>query len=230
MFWRRFWSDGHDGGGQTDARAAMVRSQLAERGIHDVRVLGVMRELPRHLFIAESGRGAAYGDHALPIECGQTISQPYMVALMTQELRLAGTERVLEIGTGSGYQAAVLGRLAGRVWSVERIPELAETARRRLAGLGLDNVEVVVGDGTLGLPAHAPYDRILVTAGGPVVPEPLLAQLAPGGRLLAPVGPERRQMLTAVDRREDGRLVRSELCPCVFVDLVGRHGRRQAEG
>ncbi len=201
----------------------MVAEQIAARGINDPRVLAAMRQVPRHLFVPNAYREEAYGDHPLPIGEGQTISQPFIVAYMTALLGLQGDEKVLEIGTGSGYQAAVLAHLAREVHTVERLPQLAAQARARLEALGLDNVHVHVGDGTLGLPEHAPYDAILVTAAAPEVPAPLLAQLAEGGRLVAPVGDRGYQHLERWTRRH-GRLHREILEAVAFVPLVGEHG------
>ena len=210
--------------GQSAARRdAMVHTQIERRGVTDARVLAAMREIPRELFVPARLAEAAYEDRALPIGSDQTISQPYMVAVMTQALRLEPQSRVLEVGTGSGYQAAVLSRLAGEVTTIERRPELAEHARVRLAALGCSNVHVVVGDGTAGYPEAAPFDAILVTAGSPRIPEPLTAQLADGGRLVIPVGTAREQDLVTVVRSGD-RLTQTSGEPCVFVPLVGRFG------
>jgi protein-L-isoaspartate(D-aspartate) O-methyltransferase len=167
-------------------RHSMVRQQLRGRGIADERVLAVMSEAPRHLFVPERQRKRAYDDEPLPIGMGQTISQPYMVARMTELLALTGSETVLEVGTGSGYQAAVLARLAGRVWTIERHPALATDAERLLGSLGMENVRVVIGDGTLGLPEAAPFDAIVVTAAAPGIPPALREQLRPGGRMVIP--------------------------------------------
>jgi protein-L-isoaspartate(D-aspartate) O-methyltransferase len=182
-----------------------------------------MREVPRHKFVPDHLAGTAYRDAALPIDRGQTISQPYIVALMTAELGLTGDEKVLEIGAGSGYQAAILGRLAREVISVERIPSLAQEAQDLLDSLGYDNVRIVVGDGTEGWPDEAPYDAIIVTAAAPEVPEPLKGQLADGGRLLVPVGPRWTQQLTRVRRVEDEFHTES-LLGVAFVPLIGEHG------
>jgi protein-L-isoaspartate(D-aspartate) O-methyltransferase len=201
----------------------MVRAQIALRGVRDLRVLAAMRAVPRHRFVPGHMLGAAYRDSPLPIGQGQTISQPYIVALMTAELGLTGTERVLEIGTGSGYQAAILGELAAEVITVERLPALAEEARALLAELGYDNVHVKVGDGTLGWPDEAPYDAIIVTAAAPEVPAPLQAQLVDGGRLLAPVGPRWTQQLVRV-RRVGDRFDDESLLGVAFVPLIGEHG------
>ena len=204
-------------------RDAMVRSQIERRGVDDARVLAALRGVRRELFVPPHLADAAYEDRALPIGSDQTISQPYMVALMTQALALSPDTRVLEVGTGSGYQAAVLSQLAREVITIERRPELADQARTRLAALGRVNVQVVVGDGTAGYPRAAPYDAILVTAGAPRVPEPLTAQLADGGRLVIPVGGPREQDLITIERRAD-RLVQMSGGPCVFVPLVGQFG------
>lgn len=194
--------------------------QLRQHGIRDERVLAVMDEVPRDRFVPEALQEVAFDDHALPIGAGQTISQPYMVALMTQELALTGTETVLEIGTGSGYQAAILARLCRRVVTIERIPELSDAAQRVLAQLGVTNVEFRIGDGTLGCPEYAPYDGIIVTAGAPKIPPLLFEQLADGGRLVIPIGTDRPQILQCVIRHGDrARIV--DGCPCSFVPLIG---------
>ena len=205
------------------ARNRMVETQLIPRGIRDPRVLSAMRAVPRHLFVDEAYRDQAYGDFPLPIGEGQTISQPYIVALMTEALRLSGSEKVLEVGTGSGYQAAVLARLAARVFSVERLATLSARARRVLEEIGCANVTLRVGDGTLGWPEEAPFDAVVVTAGAPKVPEPLVEQLAPGGRLVVPVGDRFSQDLVVVERTAEG-LRETSLGGCRFVDLVGRWG------
>src|SRR5437899_795159 len=186
------------------------------------RVLSAMGKVPRHLFVEEALRGRAYGDHPLPIGEEQTISQPYIVALMTQLLELSGREKVLEIGTGSGYQTAVLAELARRVCSVERLPRLAERARALLEQLGHTNVWVRVGSGTLGWPDEAPFDRILVTAGGPAVPPPLFQQLAEGGRMVVPIGDAVNQVLTLVEK-VGGEMKTRECGECKFVKLVGKY-------
>ncbi|MFN2229493.1 MAG: protein-L-isoaspartate(D-aspartate) O-methyltransferase [Anaerolineae bacterium] len=204
-------------------RKEMVRRQIKGRRIQDELVLEAMRTVPRHRFVPAYVRGSAYRDAPLPIGEGQTISQPYVVAFMTEALQLSGGEKVLEIGTGSGYQAAVLALIAGEVISVERLPRLAEEARRTLAELGYDNVRVVVGDGTQGWPEEAPYDAIMVTAASPEVPAPLLQQLADGGRLVAPVGPRHTQQLVRV-RREGEEFRREDLLGVAFVPLIGEHG------
>jgi protein-L-isoaspartate(D-aspartate) O-methyltransferase len=204
-------------------RSAMVAQQLAGRGIRDPRVLDAMGRVPREAFVPAWERARAYADQALSIGEGQTISQPFMVAIMSEALDLVGTERVLEIGTGSGYQAAILGQLAREVISVERLEALAEAARQRLEALGHHNVRVCVGDGSVGYPQGAPYDAILVAAGAPRVPEALKAQLAPDGRLVVPVGPLGHQALTLV-RREGETFSETARENCVFVPLVGREG------
>ena len=203
-------------------RAQMVAEQLVRRGITDERVLAAMRKIPRHRFVEEALRGRAYGDHPLPIGEEQTISQPYIVALMTQLLELQGREKVLEIGTGSGYQTAVLAELARRVCSVERLPRLAERARGLLEQLGYANVWGRVGSGTLGWPDEAPFDRILVTAGGPGVPPPLFQQLAESGRMVLPIGDVENQRLTVVEK-VGGEMKTREAGECKFVKLVGKY-------
>ena len=203
-------------------RERMVEEQLVRRGITDARVLAAMRRIPRHRFVDEGLAHSAYGDHPLPIGEAQTISQPYIVGLMSSLLRLAGQEKVLEVGTGSGYQTAVLGALARRVCSIERLPRLADRARGTLEALGVDNVWVRVGNGALGWPDQAPFDRILVTAGGPVIPPPLVSQLADGGRMVLPVGGPEDQVLTVVERV--GSEIRTEAAgECKFVKLVGKY-------
>jgi protein-L-isoaspartate(D-aspartate) O-methyltransferase len=206
------------------ARASMVERQLRGRGIDDERVLTAMATVPRHRFVDRDLVGRAYADEALPSAFGQTISQPLMVALMTSLLAAEPSMRVLEIGTGTGYQAAILATLGCQVTSIERVAGLAELARARLAGLGLgDAVEIRVADGSLGDSAGAPWERILVTAGAPRIPDPLVAQLAEGGRLVVPVGTRRKQSLLLVERR-GGRVVTTDHGPCVFVPLVGEGG------
>jgi protein-L-isoaspartate(D-aspartate) O-methyltransferase len=205
-------------------RDRMVERQIAARGIRDPAVLAAVRSVPRERFLPPDLEEFAYQDSPLPIEQGQTISQPFIVALMTEALRLGPHDRVLEIGTGSGYAAAVLARIACEVYTIERHKELAETATWRLAQLGFDNVFVHHGDGTLGWPEHAPYDAIVVAAGGPRIPEPLLEQLAPGGRLVIPVGEEKAQELVRVTRRADGSFEHEELGGVRFVPLIGTEG------
>lgn len=203
----------------------MVSEHLIARGIKDAAVLRAMREVPREAFLPRDMERFAYDDSPLPIAAGQTISQPYIVAYMIEALELRGTERVLEIGTGSGYAAAVLSRCAAEVFTVERIDILAEDARRKLEALGYRNVRVELSDGTLGWPDHAPYDGIVVTAGAPEVPEELQAQLATGGRLVIPVGPTPYlQNLVRVRKNAQGELTREELCAVRFVPLIGKQG------
>jgi protein-L-isoaspartate(D-aspartate) O-methyltransferase len=205
------------------ARQAMVRDQLSARGIADPAVLRAMGELPRERFLPESMQYAAYDDRALPVGEDQTISQPYIVAYMTEKLAVRPGNRVLEIGTGTGYQTAVLCRMQAVVYTVERIARLQNEARERLTAMGLSPVEFRCGDGTLGWPEHAPYDRILVTAGAPDIPRTLIEQLAGDGRLVAPVGRRDCQTLVRVDRQA-GRTVETSLIPVRFVKLIGRHG------
>jgi len=206
-------------------RAEMVRVQLSQRGITDRRVLEAMGKVPRELFVPPARRREAYRDGALSIGHGQTISQPYMVALMTEWLHLSGTERVLEIGTGSGYQAAILAELAARVYTVERIDELSREAQELLCDrLGYSNIVFRVGDGTVGWPEQAPFDRVIVTAGAPRRPDVLLEQLGPGGEAVVPVGPQNWQTLMHYRRRPDGEVVERSICECVFVRLIGEYG------
>ena len=196
---------------------------LASRGISDARVLEAMRRIPRHEFVPEPFTSRSYGDHALSIGEDQTISQPYMVALMTQLLELTPESRVLEIGAGSGYQTAVLAAIAKYVYAIERIALLAREAMTRMRSLRITNATIKCFDGTIGWSEHAPYDAILVAAGGPSVPEPLVAQLDMGGRLVVPVGTERSQRLVRVTRTPRG-LVEEDFGGCVFVKLIGRYG------
>jgi protein-L-isoaspartate(D-aspartate) O-methyltransferase len=206
------------------SRRRMVE-RLARSGIRDARVLAALAAVPRHALVPEALGHRAYEEAPLPIGAGQTISAPGTVAAMSAALGLTGHERVLEVGTGSAYQAAVLARLAARVISVERVPALASRARRALDRLGITNVVVHLGDGTRGWPPEAPYDAIVVTAGGPELPAPLLAQLAPGGRLIGPFGPRGAQRLVRVRRDREGVLRAPEVLGAAkFVDLVGDHG------
>lgn len=206
-----------------------LRETLEQRGIIDPRVLDAIQETRRDLFVPEALQYAAYDDDALPIGEGQTISQPYIVALMTEELRLSGVETVLEIGTGSGYQTAILSRLAARVVTIERLERLSQSARRILDELGATNVEYLVGDGTLGNSDRGPYDRVIVTASAPAVPEPLYEQLKTGGRIVAPIGDEQSQELVAVEKTLAGPRV-TPLCACRFVKLIGKAGWATPDG
>ena len=207
------------------ARAAMVERQLRARGIGDERLLAAFADVPRERFVAPELAPHAYSDGPLPIGHGQTISQPYIVALMIEAAAIAPSDKVLEVGAGSGYAAAILGRLARSVIAVERLTALADEARRRLAALGFDTIRVVEGDGTLGYPEEAPFDAILAAASGRDVPESLVAQLAPGGRLVMPLGaPGAIQHLIVVTRDEDGSLRRQDLGAVRFVPLIGAEG------
>jgi len=212
-----------------EQRERMVDLQLAGRGIRDRRVLEVMRTVPRHLFVPPEQRHLAYVDAPLPIGERQTISQPYIVALMTELLELQGSEVVLEIGTGSGYQAAILSRLAKKVYTLERIGALAERARKTLEQLGYDNVEVIQTDGSAGYPEHAPYQAIIVTAAAPRVPSPLEEQLDIGGRLVIPVGGRMGQILERWRRTEEG-MTREKMAPVAFVPLIGNHAWSEESG
>ena len=208
-------------------RERMIRELIAARGIKDERVLAAVRKVPRHLFVKDHLRAQAYGDHALPIGSSQTISQPYIVARMTELLEVGPEHSVLEIGTGSGYQTAILALLARRVYSLERVAELAREAIPRMRQLGLENVKIQVFDGTVGWSEWAPYDRILVTAGAPKVPDPLLEQLAPGGVLVIPEGQLNAQRLVVYRKSARGGIRRSEGEEVAFVPLLGRHGWKE---
>ncbi|GAQ95758.1 protein-L-isoaspartate(D-aspartate) O-methyltransferase [Thermodesulfovibrio aggregans] len=207
-------------------REWMVETQIIERGIRDKRVIEVMKKVPRHLFVPEDIIDSAYDDRALPIGYGQTISQPYIVALMTELLELKGDEKVLEIGTGSGYQAAILSELAKEVHTIERIEPLATAAKKRFENLGIQNVKVYIKDGTEGIPEEAPFDRIIITAATPDIPEPLIKQLKEEGIIVAPVGERYSQyMLKAIKR--DNELERHYLIPVAFVPLIGKYGWKE---
>ena len=207
-------------------RSRMVDEQIAGRGVKDERVLAVMRKIPRHEFLPEGIRGMAYNDSALPLGEGQTMSQPYMVAIMTEFLGLKGTERVLEIGTGSGYQAAVLAELCQKVYTVERIKTIADKARATLDRLGYKSVAIKIYDGTYGWKEMAPYDAIIVTAGSPDIPGPLVEQLKEGGRMVIPVGDRYGQQLIKVVKTSEG-IITERSIPCVFVPLIGNHGWKE---
>ena len=206
-----------------DLRVRMVEEQLRSRGIRDPRVLAAMGEAPREEFIPSGDRRDAYGDHPLPIGAGQTVSQPYIVAAMVEALELQPADHVLEVGTGTGYEAAILGELAAEVWTIERHEELANKAREILARLGYGNVHVVHGDGSLGLPEHAPFQGILVAAAAPRIPESLVAQLANRGRLVVPVG-DRYEQQVHVLRKEGREVVVTKHDLFRFVPLVGAQG------
>lgn len=208
----------------TMQRLRMVEQLRTHHKITDERVIAAMSVIPRHLFVPEALKSQAYKDNALPISSGQTISQPFIVARMSELLELAGDEKVLEIGAGSGYQTAVLASLARSVFAIERLPVLADEAVRRLQLLGIRNVTLKAGDGTNGWDAYMPYDAILVAAGGPEIPEPLVGQLKVGGKLVIPIGEDRKsQMLIRVTRKEIGTTVEN-FGPCAFVPLIGEHG------
>lgn len=207
-------------------RDLMVETQLIPRGLRDQRVLNAMRKVPRHFFVGGDMLFEAYGDTALPIGERQTISQPYMVAVMTELLELRGKEKVLEIGTGSGYQTAILAELAAEVYTIERIQSLSDSARETLSELGYRNINIRADDGTLGWPEAAPFDRILITAGAPEIPEPHIEQLAEGGIIVAPVGDRFSQQLVRAVKRE-GSLSKEYHTPCVFVPLVGDYGWKE---
>ena len=204
-------------------RVRMVQEQLLTRDIVDERTLEAMSEVPRHLFVDDAMRGRAYGDHPLPIGAGQTISQPYIVAFMTQALQLKGEEKVLEIGTGSGYQAAILSRMCEKVYTVERINSLLAAARRIFDKLRYYNIRSKLDDGTLGWPEYGPYNAIIVTAGGPTIPQPLIDQLADPGRLIIPVGDQHEQVLQLLEKIA-GQVIITNLVGVRFVDLVGEYG------
>ncbi|HET7282601.1 MAG TPA: protein-L-isoaspartate(D-aspartate) O-methyltransferase [Sphingomicrobium sp.] len=206
-------------------REAMVERQLRRRGITEPIILDAFRQVPRELFVSDQYAHLAYGDHPLPIEAEQTISQPYIVALMMQAAAIKAGDKVLEVGSGSGYAAAVIGRIAARVIGIERQHELVEVARERLERLGYDNIDILEGDGTKGCPDEAPFDAILAAASGSHVPEPLLGQLAPGGRIVMPIGdPGAVQELVKVTKQDDGILRQENLGAVRFVPLIGEEG------
>lgn len=201
-------------------RERMVKTQIEARGVRDEKVLEAMRKVPRHKFVPENLHNSAYDDTPLPIGAGQTISQPYIVALMTECLKLDGEEKVLEIGTGSGYQAAVLAELAGQVYSIEIVQSLCDEATRRLQDLGYKNVHVMCGDGYQGWPEHAPFDGVIVTAAPSHIPQPLIDQLKPGGRMIIPVG-DWFQELVLITKSKDGRIKKESVIPVRFVPMTG---------
>jgi protein-L-isoaspartate(D-aspartate) O-methyltransferase len=208
-------------------RLVMVEEQLRRRGISDPRVLEAMAKVPRHLFVPQDYQSSAYEDRPLPIGEGQTISQPYMVAIMTQSLELNGREKVLEIGTGSGYQAAILAELAGTVYTVERISSLTQSAQKVLGGLGYENIFFRTGDGSKGWPEEAPFGGIIVTAGAPDIPQTFKTQLAEGGILVIPTGPRYTQTLLKLTR-EGNKFIEEDVTGCVFVPLVGDYGWKES--
>ena len=210
-------------------REQMVRQQIEARGIHDSAILAAFRAVPREAFVADDYAQLAYDDHSLPIEAGQTISQPYIVALMIEAAAIGRDDTVLEVGAGSGYAAAVIGRIARRVVAIERQHELIQAARERITSLGFSNVEIVEGDGTRGCPEHAPFDAILAAASGSHVPQALITQLAPGGRIVMPVGdPGGVQQLVRVTKQDDGLLQQEDLGGVRFVPLIGEEGWKDA--
>ena len=206
-------------------RLKMVEEQLIRRGIKNSRVLEAFRQVERERFVPDAEKAHAYDDHPLPIGMAQTISQPYIVALMTEALQLIGKEKVLEIGTGSGYQSAILAKLAPDVYSIERIPDLAEKTQGLLAAMGCTNVHIRIGDGTLGWPEEAPFDRIIITAATPEIPAPMVSQLNEGGRIVYPQGQLFHQELT-VGVKHAGLIKNETLCSCMFVPLIGKHGMK----
>jgi protein-L-isoaspartate(D-aspartate) O-methyltransferase len=207
-----------------NSRKRMVESQIVGGEIRDRRVIDAMLKVPRHIFVEEAMAAQAYSDTSLPIGEKQTISQPYMVALMTEMLQLKGSDRVLEIGTGSGYQTAILAQLADRIYTIERIRPLALKARKALDSLGLLNINLKIEDGTCGWESEAPFDAILVTAGAPDIPAHLVEQLSTGGRLVIPVGDQWQQVLVRVTKGADGAVTREESANCRFVKLIGKFG------
>jgi protein-L-isoaspartate(D-aspartate) O-methyltransferase len=219
------WLRTEDPATAAEERLRMVYQQLRARGLRNERVLAVMAKVPREEFARAASLADAYGDHPLPIDAGQTVSQPYIVASMVEALDIEPTDRVLEVGTGTGYEAAVLAELAAEVWTMERIPELARQAREILTRLGYQNVQVVEGDGSRGLPEHAPFNKILVAAAAPAPPPSLVEQLAEGGRLVVPIGSLAEQQIHLI-RRVNGEVVTTARELCRFVPLVGQEGWR----
>jgi len=211
-------------------RRAMVREQLRSRDIHDPVTLEAISKVPRERFVRPGDRDRAYGDYGMAIGFDQTISQPYMVALMSQCLELSGKEKVLEVGTGSGYQSAVLAEIGCQVYTIERLAALSERAEKVLRELGYDNIRFAVGDGTLGWPEEAPFDRIIVTAAAPSIPNSLVEQLAQPGILVIPAGPSNYQVLYQIRKDEDGHLHKRHVLSCVFVKLIGREGWQAPAG
>ncbi len=211
-----------------EKRQNMIFDQLMARGIRDPKILKVFLSIPRHLFVPSAYQEESYSDRPIPIGAGQTISQPYIVALMTHHLFQQPRAKVLDIGTGSGYQTAILSKLAQQVYSMERIPSLAESAARLLTELKINNVKIRVDDGTVGWPEQAPYDGIVVTAAAPSIPEPLLDQLAESGVLVIPIGSASSQTLTVIERHQ-GKFQSKSVCECVFVPIIGRHGWKEGE-
>lgn len=204
-------------------RKKMVDEQIIARGIKDKRLINILYKIERHRFVPQSFRDSSYGDFPLPIGEGQTISQPYMVALMTECLSLKGEEKILEIGTGSGYQTAILAELAKEVYSIERIESLAKRAENLLRELGYSNIKIKSGDGTLGWPEASPFERIIVTAASTKVPSPLIEQLKEGGIMVIPLGDRFSQVLNVIEKRKD-EIITSQVCGCVFVPLIGKYG------
>jgi len=204
-------------------RKRMVEKQLIPRGINDPRIIAAFLKVERHRFIPTSLRGSAYADYPIPIGEKQTISQPYIVALMTESLDLSKTDNVLEIGTGSGYQAAILAELANQVFSIERFPTLAKRAESLLQELSYANIKIKIGDGTLGWPEYAPFSRVIITAAAPQVPLPLAEQLSDNGKMILPLGEAFSQVLTLI-KKEKGQLMSESICGCVFVPLIGKYG------
>ncbi len=207
------------------SREVMVKDQLIKRGISDKRVIAAFNKVPRHKFVPADEIEDAYSDFPLPLECNQSISQPYIVALMTEKLALTGRERVLEIGTGSGYQTAILAELAKEVYTIEKIPVFSEKAQRLLEERGYSNIYFKIGDGSLGWEEKSPFDRIIITAYCPEIPEPLVVQLSENGKIILPLGGVFSQILTLAEKKNN-KLDRRDICPCVFVPLIGEYGAK----